>query len=70
MSSGLPGTILQGTSKEKRRGRKKKWQNDIKEWTGIDFVSPSRAAVTGQDGKQDTVEMDCCEFIFGAMTTF
>ena len=45
-SSGLAKTILQGTVKGKRkRGRqKKKWQGNIKEWTGMDFASSTRAA--------------------------
>ena len=40
-SSGLAKTILQGTVKGKRkRGRQKKWWEDnIKEWTGMDFAS-------------------------------
>ena len=55
MSSGLAKTILQGTGKGKRkRGRqKKRWEDNIKEWTGLDFASSNRAAElkTGQDGK-------------------
>ena len=46
-SSGLAKTILQGTVKGKRkRGRqKKRWEDSIKEWTGImDFASTTRAA--------------------------
>ena len=45
-SSGLAKTILQGTMKGKRkRGRqKKRWENNIKEWTGMDFASSTRAA--------------------------
>ena len=45
-SSGLAKTILQGTVKEKRkRGRqKKRWEDNIKEWTGMDFASSTRAA--------------------------
>ena len=52
-SSGLAKTILQGTVKGKRkRGRqKKRWEDNIKEWTGMDFASSTRAATTGQDGK-------------------
>ena len=40
-SSGLAKTILQGTVKGKRkRGRqKKRWEDNIKEWTGMDFAS-------------------------------
>ena len=45
-SSGLARTILQGTVKGKRkRGRqKKRWEDNIKEWTGMDFASSTRAA--------------------------
>ena len=43
--SGVAKTILQGTIKGKRRGRhKKRWEDNIKEWTGMDFVSSTRAA--------------------------
>ena len=39
-SSSLAKTILQGTVKGKRkRGRqKKRWEDNIKEWTGMDFA--------------------------------
>ena len=49
-SSGLAKTILQGTVKGKRkRGRqKKKWEDNIKEWTGMDFASSTRAAEDGR----------------------
>ena len=45
-SSGLAKTILQGTVKGKRkRGRqKKRWEDNIKDWTGLDFASSTRAA--------------------------
>ena len=45
-SSGLAKTILQGTVKGKRkRGRqKKKWEDNIKNWTGMDFASSTRTA--------------------------
>ena len=45
-SSGLAKTILQGTVKGKRkRGRqKKRWEDNIKKWTGMDFASSTRAA--------------------------
>ena len=44
--SGLAKTILQGTLKGKRkRGRqKKRWEDNIKDWTGMDFASSARAA--------------------------
>ena len=39
-SSGLAKTIMQGTVKGKRKGRqKKKWEDNIKEWTEMDFAS-------------------------------
>ena len=45
-SSSLAKTILQGTVKGKRkRGRqKKRWEDNIKEWTGMDFASSTRVA--------------------------
>ena len=45
-SSGLAKTIQQGTVKEKRkRGRRKKrWEDNIKEWTEMDFANSTRAA--------------------------
>ena len=45
-SSGLAKTILQGTVQRKRKeGRqKKRWEDNIKEWMGIDFASSNRAA--------------------------
>ena len=44
-SYGLAKIILQGTVKGKgKRGRqKKRWEDNIKEWTGMDFVSSTRA---------------------------
>ena len=45
-SLGLAKTILQGKVKGKRkRGRqKKRWADNIREWTGMDFASSARAA--------------------------
>ena len=45
-SSSLAKTILQGTVKGKRkRGRQKKtWEDNIKDWIGMDFASLTRAA--------------------------
>ena len=45
-SSSLGKTILQGTEQGKRRkGRqKKRWVDNIKEWTGMDFAISTRAA--------------------------
>ena len=44
MSSGLERTILQGTVKGKRGRQKKRWEDNIKEWTGMDLASSTRAA--------------------------
>ena len=42
---GLAKTILQGTMNGRRRGRqKKRLEDNIKEWTGMDFASSTRAA--------------------------
>ena len=42
-SSGLAKTILQGTVKGKRRGRHmKRWEDSIKEWTGMNLMSAQR----------------------------
>ena len=51
--SGLAKTIVQGTVKGKRkRGKQKlRWEDNIKELTGMDFDSSIRAAETEQDGK-------------------
>ena len=45
-SSGLAKTILQGTVKGQRKGdrQKKRWEDNIKEWTGMGFASSTRAA--------------------------
>ena len=44
-SSGLAKTILQGTVKGGRRpGRQRKgWEDDIREWTGLEFTTSQRA---------------------------
>ena len=44
-SSGLAKTILQGTVKGRRRqGRqRKRWVNNIREWTGLEFAKSQRA---------------------------
>ena len=46
MSSGLAKTILQDTVQGKRRKgiQKKRWEDHIKEWTGVDFVNSTRTA--------------------------
>ena len=44
-SSGLAKTILQGTVKGGRRlgGQRKRWENNIREWTGLEFGKSQRA---------------------------
>ena len=43
-SSGLAKTILQGTVKRGRRqGRQKRWEDNIREWTGLEFGRSQRA---------------------------
>ena len=44
-SSGLAKTILQGTvNGERRQGRqRKRWEDNIKEWTGLEFGKSQRA---------------------------
>ena len=44
-SSGLAKTILQGTVKGARRqgGQRKRWEDNISEWTGLEFGKSQRA---------------------------
>ena len=44
-SSGLAKTILQSTVKGGRRqgGQRKKWEDNIREWTGLEFGKSQRA---------------------------
>ena len=44
-SSGLAKTILQVTVKEGRRqgGQRKRWEDNIREWTGLEFSKSQRA---------------------------
>ena len=63
-SSGMAKTILQGTvTGASRRGRQKKWEDNIKKWTGMWFGDSLRAA---EDGR---MERYCCNVICGAPTT-
>ena len=45
-SSDLCKKVLQGTVQGKRKGgrQKKRWEDNIREWTGLDFNSSQRAA--------------------------
>ena len=64
--SGMAKTILQGTVKgARRRGRqKKRWEDNIKEWTGMGFGDSLRAAEDREGCK-----WYCCSVICGAPTT-
>ena len=48
-SSGLAKTILQGTVKGGRRqgGQRKRWEDNIREWTGLEFAKSKRADENG-----------------------
>ena len=64
-SSGLVETTLQGTVKGgRRRGRqRKRWEDSIREWTGMEFAKSLRAVEQGK------MEETGCEVIYGASTT-
>ena len=64
-SSGLVKTILQGTVKGGRRqGRqRKRWEDTIREWKGLEVVKSQRAVENGK------MEKTGCEIICGAPTT-
>ena len=53
-SSGLAKTILQGTVKGGRRqGRqRKRWEENIREWTGLEFSKSQRAVETREKWKK------------------
>ena len=53
-SSGLAKTILQGTVKAGRRqGRqRKRWQDNIREWTGLVFGKSQRAVENRENEKK------------------
>ena len=53
-SSGLAKTILQGTVKGGRRqGRqRKRWEDNIREWTGLEFGKSQRAVENRENGKK------------------
>ena len=52
-SSGLAKTILQGTVKVGRRhGRlRKRWKDNIREWTGLEFAKSQRAVENRREKK-------------------
>ena len=66
-SSGLVEPILHGTVKVGiRQGRqKKRWEDNIREWTGPEFAKSQRAADSSERKKEETG----CEVICDALTT-
>ena len=65
-SSGLAKTILQGTVTGRRRqGRqRKRWEDNIREWTGLESAKSQRAMENGTK-----MEKSGCEIICGVPTT-
>ena len=59
-SSGLAKTIFQGTVKGGRRqGRqRKRWEDNIREWTGLEFIKSQRAVEN-----REKMEETGCEII-------
>ena len=51
-SSGLDKSILQCTMKGGRRkaSQRKRWENNIREWTGLDFAKSQRAVEHRENG--------------------
>ena len=52
-SSGLAKTILQDTVKGGRRqgGQRKRWEDNIREWTGLEFGKSKRAVENRENGE-------------------
>ena len=57
-SSGLAKTVLQGTVKGGRRpGRHdKRWEDNIREWTGLEFAKSQRAVENGETWRKLVVK--------------
>ena len=66
-SSDLAKTILQGTVKGRRRqGRqRKRWEDNIRKWTGLEFVKSQRAV----ENRKKKLEKTGCKIFGGAPTT-
>ena len=61
-SSGLAKTILQGTMKGGRRQRRKKmrWEDNIREWTGLEFARSQRAVENREKWRKLVVKYLWC----------
>ena len=53
-SSGLAKTLLQGTVTGGRRqgGQRKRWEDNIREWTGLEFGKSQRAVENGENWRK------------------
>ena len=53
-SSGLAKTILQGKVKGGRRqgGQRKRWEDNIREWTGLEFGKSQRTVENGEEWRK------------------
>ena len=59
----LQGTVKRGRS----QGRQKKsWEDNIREWTGLELAKSHRVVPSGKQGK---MEETGCEIIIGAPVT-
>ena len=58
-SSGMAKTILQGTAKGGRRqGRqRKRWEDNIREWTGLEFAKSQRAVENREKWRKLVVKL-------------
>ena len=57
-SSSLAKTILQGTVKGGRRQsrKRKRWEDNIREWTGLEFGRSQRAVENGEKWRKQVVK--------------
>ena len=64
-SSGLAKTILQGTVRGgRKRGRQKRWEDNIKEWTGLELSDTLRKAESREEWRELVARQD----IYGTPT--
>ena len=61
-SSGLAKIILQGTLKGGRRHvrQRKRWEDNIREWTGLEFAKSQRAVENREKMEETGCEIICC----------